>query len=191
LALIGGGLVASIAASNVASIVSAIPGGGRLSIWGASAAVSVLLYLGAYQLLTDTKLPWRVLWPGAIFGGISWWALQTFGSVFIINQQQSAGATYGQFASIIALLVFLFIAAQFSILGAEINVVRARHLWPRSLVKGEFTPADLRAYEYQAASMRQDELYDVRIEPRAPVVPTSSATGGPEPATPAGEPADR
>lgn len=168
LVVIGGGLIGSIVASNVASFVGAIPGAGKVAIWGGTALVSILLYLVGYQLLTDRSLPWRELWPGAIFGGLSWWALQTFGSVYISNQQQAAGETYGQFASIIALFAFLFIAAQLSILGAEISVVKARKLWPRSLVPGNFTEADLRAFEYQAAATRQDESYEVIVRPRPP-----------------------
>lgn len=167
LGLIGGGLVGSIAASNVAAFVDVIPGLGKIAILAGSAMVSILLYLLAFQLLTDTQLPWRDLWPGAIFGGIAWWALQTFGSAYIISQQQSAGETYGQFASIIALLAFLFLAAQFSILGAEISVVKSRRLWPRSFTKGEFTDADLAAFEYLAASTQQDENYVIRVETRS------------------------
>ena len=173
LGLIGGGLIGSIAASNVASLVDVIPGAGKLAIWAGSAFVSVLLYLFAFQLLTDVKLPWRDLWPGAIFGGIAWWALQTFGSAYIISQQQSAGETYGQFAAIIALLAFLFLAAQLSILGAEISVVKARRLWPRSFTKGDFTAADLAAFEYLAASTQQDENYEIVVRPR-----TASASDG-------------
>jgi YihY family inner membrane protein len=166
LGLIGGGLLASIAASNVAAFVDVIPGSGKVAIWAASAFVSILLYLLAFQLLTDRELPWRDLWPGAIFGGLSWWALQTFGSAYIISQQQSAGDTYGPFAAVIALLAFLFLAAQFSILGAEISVVKSRRLWPRSFTKGEFTRADLVAFEHLAASTQQDENYVILVEPR-------------------------
>ena len=165
LALIGGGLVGSIVASNLAAFVDVIPGGGKVAIWAGSAAVSVLLYLLAYQLLTDAKLPWKDLWPGAIFGGLAWWALQTFGSVYIVNQQQSAGETYGQFAAIIALMAFFFLAAQLSILGAEITVVKSRRLWPRSLSDAGFTDADLAVFEYLAASTRQNESYEVDVRP--------------------------
>jgi YihY family inner membrane protein len=167
LGLIGGGLVGSVAASNVAAFVDVIPGLGKIAIWAGSAFVSILLYLLSFQLLTDIKLPWRDLWPGAIFGGIAWWALQTFGSVYIISQQRSAGEAYGDFAAIIALLAFLFLAAQFSILGAEISVVKSRRLWPRSFTKGEFTPADLAVFEYLAGSTQQDENYVIRVEPRS------------------------
>lgn len=167
LGLIGGGLLGSIAASNVATFVDAIPGAGKLAIWAGSASVSILLYLLAFQLLTDAKLPWRELWPGAIFGGVSWWGLQTFGSAYIVSQQQSAGETYGQFAAIIALLAFLFLAAQLSLVGAEISAVKARRLWPRSFTKGEFTEADLAVFGYLAASTQQDESYVIRVD-RAP-----------------------
>ena len=185
LLLIGGGLVGSVAATNVASLVDVIPGGGKIAIWAASAAVSIILYVLSFQLLTDRDLPWKDLWPGAIFGGVSWWALQTFGSAYIVQQQESANEAYGQFAAIIALMAFLFLAAQLSILGAEISVVKSRGLWPRSLVKGEFTAADVAAYEFLAASTQQDEHYVVRVEPVAPVVPVDE---GPEPREPEAEP---
>jgi YihY family inner membrane protein len=165
LGLIGGGLVASVAASNVASLIDVIPGIGKVAIWAAALAVSIALYMLAFQLLTDVKMPWRDIFPGAVFGGVAWWALQTFGSALIIRQQESAGETYGDFATIIALLVFLFLAAQLSILGAEISVVKARRLYPRSIVKGDFTQADIEAFELLAESTRQDEGYKVQLVP--------------------------
>ena len=163
LGLIGGGLAGTVVASNIASLVDVIPGVGSVAIWGGSLAISIGLYVLAFQLLTDVDLPWKDILPGAIFGGTGWWALQTFGSVLIVRQQESAGQAYGDFASIIALLVFLFLAAQISILGAEISVVKARHLWPRSIQKGSLTEADVRAFELLARSTRQDERYDVTL----------------------------
>lgn len=175
LGLIGGALVGSVAVSNLATLIDSIPGAGKAALWAASALVSILLYLLAFQLLTDVEIPWQHLWPGAVFGGLSWWALQTFGSVYIINQQQSAGETYGQFASIIALMAFLFLAAQLSILGAEISAVKARRLWPRSLTKGRFTDADLAVFEHLAESTLQDEAYEISVQVRSPATPTRSS----------------
>ncbi|MCA8943424.1 MAG: YihY/virulence factor BrkB family protein, partial [Planctomycetes bacterium] len=166
LALIGGGLICSVAASSIAGRVDVLPGGSRIAIWAASALISIALYLVAFRLLTDASIPWRDVWPGAIFGGLSWWALRTVGSVFIANQQQSSGEAYGQFASIIALFAFLFLASQLSIVGAEINAVRARRLWPRSLTAGQLTRADLDAFEQLANSTRQDDAYLVVLQRR-------------------------
>jgi YihY family inner membrane protein len=175
LGLIGGALIGSVAVSNLANLVDTIPGAGKAALWMSSAVVSILLYLLAFQLLTETEIPWRALWPGAVFGGLSWWALQTFGSVYIVNQQQSAGDTYGQFASIIALMAFLFLAAQLSILGAEISAVKERRLWPRSLTKGRFTEADLAVFEHLAESTLQDEKYEISVQVRSAPTPTRSS----------------
>lgn len=168
LGVIGGGLLGSIAASNVARVIDVIPGTGRFAIWGASALVSILMYLLAFQLLTDERLEWRHLWPGAIFSGIAWWALQTFGAVYVVRQQEAAGRTYGQYASIIALMAFLYVAAQTSILGAEISAVRAHRLWPRSLTKDNFTAADIDVFERLAGSTRQNLAYEVKVHPARP-----------------------
>lgn len=161
LLLLGGGIVSSIVVSSLATYVDVIPGAGKVAIWAGSAGVSIVLFWLAYQLLTDTDLPWMALLPGAIFGGLCWWALQTFGSQLIARQQESAGEAYGQYAAIIALLFFLYLAALLSILGAVINVVRYRRLWPRSIVKGDFTGADIEAFGLAAAATRQDRQYEV------------------------------
>ena len=42
-------------------------------------------------------------------------------------------STYGEFGLVIALLVWLHLGAQMTLYAAEINVVLARRLWPRSL----------------------------------------------------------
>lgn len=163
--LLGGGIISSIVVSSLATYVDVIPGAGKVAIWAGSAAVSITVFWLAYQLLTDMDIPWMRLLPGAIVGGLCWWALQTFGSPLISRQQQGAGDTYGPFAAIIALLFFLYLAALLSILAAEISVVSYRKLWPRSLVKGDFTDADIAAFELAAASTRQDPQYEVVLRP--------------------------
>jgi uncharacterized BrkB/YihY/UPF0761 family membrane protein len=165
LGLLGGGLVGTVVASNVATLIDVIPGIGKFAIWAGSLGISILLYVLAFQLLTDLPLPWKDIVPGAVFGGTCWWALQTFGSVLIVRQQESAGEAYGEFATIIALLFFLFLAAQLSILGAEISAVKARKLWPRGITKGDFTDADLEAFGLAARSTRLDESYEITLRP--------------------------
>ena len=43
-------------------------------------------------------------------------------------------AVYGGLAVVIGLLSWLYLQAQVTLLAAEVDVVLARHLWPRSLV---------------------------------------------------------
>lgn len=163
--LLGGGIIGSVAVSSLATYVDVIPGAGKAAIWAGSAAVSIGLYWLAYQLLTDLKIPWRTLLPSAIVGGLCWWGIQTFGSPLIARQKSSAGDAYGPFAEIIALLFFLYLAALLSILAAEISVVKSRKLWPRGLVKGDFTDADIEAFVLAAAATRQDRQYEVVLRP--------------------------
>lgn len=163
LTVLGAGIVGSVVASSLATFLSFIPGVGRFGIFFASAAVSVLLYLVAFQVLTDRRIPWRDLGWGAVFGGLSWWALQTFGTPIVARSAENP--TYGDFASIIALMTFFFLAAQFSIIGAELSAVRSRRLYPRSLIKGDLTVNDVRAFELLATSTQFDRSYEVRLMP--------------------------
>lgn len=50
--------------------------------------------------------------------------------------------------------------------AAEVNVVRARHLWPRSISPPPLTPADRRAYVDYALTeeRRPEEEIDVALD---------------------------
>ena len=58
----------------------------------------------------------------------------------------------------LALLVWIALGAQITILCAEINVVRNRRLWPRSLVQPPLTTGDERVYRaiVERARMRPE-----------------------------------
>jgi uncharacterized BrkB/YihY/UPF0761 family membrane protein len=64
---------------------------------------------------------------------------------------------------VLGVLSWLFIVAQVTIVCAEINVVRARRLWPRSLVR-PLTDADRRALSDYAARETRVEDAQVRLE---------------------------
>ena len=67
--------------------------------------------------------------------------LQYLGTWLVGHELRHASQLYGYFGSILGLVSFLFIAAEVTLIAAEINVVKARHLYPRSLTP-PFTPAD-------------------------------------------------
>lgn len=95
---------------------------------------------------------------GAVVAGIGWQALQAAGSYYVTRQLQGASQTYGMFAVVIGLLSWLYLLAQLTLVAAEVNVVQATRLWPRSLA-GELTDADKRAYAAYAEveERRHDE----------------------------------
>ena len=77
----------------------------------------------------------------------------------------------GTFALVLGLVGLIYIAAVMGVIGMEVNVVLARHLYPRSLLtlfldKVDLTPADKRAYTYYVRSQRHkvNEIIDVRFD---------------------------
>jgi membrane protein len=109
--------------------------------------------------------------PGAVLAGVAWTALQFLGSWLVARQLQHSSELYGFFAIVLGLLFWLFLAAQILVYSAEVNVVLARRLWPRSLRtlfvdRGELTEADRRAYAgyVRAQQHKQAEIVDVSFK---------------------------
>ena len=149
------GLVGGIAVSAVVSLLPDIPGAGRLAVVLGTIALNMGLYTVLFKVQTEVKLPWRAHLPGGMLAGFFWWVMQTFGVIYLSRVEESAGPTYGSFASTIVLLTFIFVSAQLIVLSAEVSVVSYRRLWPRALPRCEITEADRRAWQSQAESTRQ------------------------------------
>ncbi len=119
-----------------------------------SVALNIGLYLLAFRVLTVREVHTRCLVPGAIAGGIGWSILQGVGGYFVANQLRNASQVYGYFGSVIGLISWLALGAQLTLYAAELNVVLARRLWPRSIVQPPLTGADK---EHLAAIAKQEE----------------------------------
>lgn len=131
--------------STVASgLVSGGLGGPLAAVGGIalSLAVNILLFLAAFRMLTSAELETRELLPGTLVASVLWAILQSVGGIYVNHVIRHAGKTYGTFATVIGLLSWLYLGAQITIYAAEINVVRARHLWPRSLFHDPPTAGD-------------------------------------------------
>jgi YihY family inner membrane protein len=150
LAVIGLGLVGSTLLAGLAAQLSDLPGVGALGLAVAAILVNVGLFLVSFKVLCDEKLPWSWLWPGAVLAGIISYVLQQVIGVTMVSSKNNS--TYGPFATVIGLLSWFFLLAQATVLCAEINVVRARKLWPRSLPKQPLTDADRTALTGYAAT---------------------------------------
>ena len=165
-----------------------------------SAVISVAIFTGAFQLLTALDLRFRdVVIGGAIAGG-GWTLLQAFGSRYVVHEVNHGSALYGVFGVVLATLAWVYIVALTVMISAEINVVRARRLWPRALLTMfiddvELTDADRTVYQGYACTQRFKgwERIDVSFdeaardaakgdpgatEARAPV-PGEPGSGGP------------
>jgi uncharacterized BrkB/YihY/UPF0761 family membrane protein len=106
-----------------------------------SLALNFALFLAAFRLLTAATVPTRYLWIGVSVASVLWEVLQLVGGYYIGHVLRHTTSTYGIFGFVLALIVWLHLGAQVTLYAAEINVVLARKLWPRSLF-GPAVPAD-------------------------------------------------
>lgn len=125
----GLGLVA-LAGAAFAGFAGGIQVGGLLDVaWRALAlaisfGIDVALFLTAYRLLTPGTGPsLRALRPGAVLAGAGWTLLKFAGAWFASRTVEGATAVYGTFASVIGVLVLMYLAARLFLYGAELNAV--------------------------------------------------------------------
>ena len=73
-------------------------------------------------------------------------------------------STYGVFGLVIALLIWLHLGAQMTLYAAELNVVLARRLWPRSLLGPPTVPADEATLTALAKVEERHDTEQVEVE---------------------------
>jgi len=145
LAVIGGGIVVGTTATSVAAALPGLPWEGRLVGGMVAIAVNIAMLIVFYRVLLRSAVRWSELLPGGVTGGIALWGLQIIGASYVGRVVAGASDVYGTFAVVFGLLVWIALLARVTMLASEINVVRARQFWPRSLAGTASTPGDRRA----------------------------------------------
>ena len=92
------------------------------------------------------------------------WAVHPGVGLGLVHLLAHSNSLYGTFAPVLALLAFIYLMARISILAIEANVVRARHLWPRSLSNEDMTSADLIQLEQLAGKEERVKPEQVQAE---------------------------
>ena len=152
--LVGIAVVATTILSGAGSNASAF--GANVGGWGTAAALVLsMLVNGAvlvvtFRIFRPDKVRRRDVIPGAIVAAVTWQLLQFFGAVFVGNVVKGSGATYGVFALVLGLLAWIFLAAVGVVIGSEVNVVRAKRLYPRALLTPFTDNVDLTAADRRA-----------------------------------------
>lgn len=160
-------------------------GGVGLTIGGIvlSLLLNLILFFAIFRLLTDSSVSTRELRPGIISAAILWTVLQSVGGIYIGHVVKNAGETYGTFATVIGLLVWLYLGARVVVYSAELNTVLTRGLWPRSIVTPP-TAADREVLEALAKTEERSEEQTVEVTfddpPQGPGAP-AGAPDGPHP----------
>jgi len=138
---------------------SGIGTGVRIAAIAVASIVNVAAFLIGFRVLTAREVRLADLLPGAVGAGIAIEVLQTVGTVFLSRELIGASQVYGVFGLVFGLLAWLYLQAAIVVFCAEINAVRARRLWPRSLLTpflndAVLTPADHASYRSYADTER-------------------------------------
>lgn len=95
--------------------------------------------------------------------------LQTAGVAYVNNVVQNAGDTNGVFALVLGLMAWIYVGAIALVLCVEVNAVRAKRLYPRSLLtpftdRVDLTRADQQTYTEQATAQQHKGFESVDVD---------------------------
>jgi YihY family inner membrane protein len=136
------GLIA-IGLAQVATVVlSGIAGAAEITalskvlIVAGALAINIAVVATVFRFLTAAPVTWTMVWPGALFSGVLFTALQLVGTVVVSRMIADAGEIYGTFASMLALMSWFSLHALISLYGAELNAALERRRQQRRNLTG-------------------------------------------------------
>ncbi len=153
-------IVSTVAAGFVTAQTAgavAVLGGVLLAL-----ASNLLLFFAAFRFLSPDEIATRDLLPGVVFAALLWQILQHIGGYYVAHVVRHAQETSGLFAFVLGLLAWLYLGGQVTLIAAEINVVRARRLWPRSFT-APLLDADRRALTSSAETEERVDEENVEV----------------------------
>jgi membrane protein len=125
IAIIGAAQIGGTALSTVASLGDVqLPG--RAGLLTATVALNAVLLAAMYRFLSARAVTWRMVWPGALLGGIGFTALQVAGATIVDRYLRRAEDISGVFATVFALLAWMSLHAIVSLVGIELNAALDR-----------------------------------------------------------------
>ncbi|MCU4187054.1 YihY/virulence factor BrkB family protein [Acidiferrimicrobium sp. IK] len=162
-AAFGVGVVASTYISSLSSIFGWGPVGPVLASVLAF-VVNAGLFFMSFRMLTPSEVKSHDLTRGAIAAGVVWTVLTGVGLGLVEHQLKHSSALYGTLSTVLAILGFMYLAARLTLYCAEYNVVRARHLWPRTILQPPLSSADKQQLIDMARREERVEDETVRVE---------------------------
>ena len=159
--VLGLGIVGTTALTVAGGLLGHSMVAGALGIV-AALVVNTALFLGIFRLLSPKHLTWRDHLAGAVMAGIGWQVLQVVGNLLVQRNLKHTTALYGQFATVLGLISFLSLASQLVMYSVELNVVRYKKLWPRSILQPPLLAADREALDLRATQEKRRPEQRVR-----------------------------
>jgi membrane protein len=173
LLLLGLIVVVTAAASTAAGAAASI-GLGALGARVVSIAVGTILgfgfFLALFRVAASGQVPTRAMVLGAAISAVGWQLLLTIAGVVVAHQLRHAQAVAGLFGAVLGLLAWLALQGTVIVYAIEADVVRARRLWPRSIVQPPLTEADKSYYSaaLRAEAQRPEQQLDIVYTDKQP-----------------------
>jgi membrane protein len=151
----------------------------------AAVAVNTAVFVVGFWICVASNRSLRSLLPGALTAAVIWQLLQLGGTAYVSHVVKNNDDTYGAFALVLGLIGWIFLASVAVVFSAEIDVVRYKRLYPRSLLTPftdavELTGADRRTYTEIAAAQQYKTFETVTVsfadEDRTASRPAASTT---------------
>jgi membrane protein len=162
LLLLGGATIATTILAGLSTAGAELGLLRKIGSLALSTALNMCIFWVGFRVLTAREVSLRQLRDGAVAAGVLYTILQSLGGYYVGHVLQRATNTYGTFALVIGLLSWIYLATLITLLAAEVNVVTARGLWPRSfsaVIEQRPTRADKRALTQRGKveERRQDQ----------------------------------
>jgi membrane protein len=93
----------------------------RVARWPAALVIAMLIYAVVYYAAPNVEIRrWQYITPGAVFGVLAW-ILASAAFFLYVSELSTYSATYGAFATVVILLVWLYLTNLVLVFGAELN----------------------------------------------------------------------
>jgi membrane protein len=121
LVFLGGGLAGDVlGAIGLGDTAAAV---WRIARWPGALLAAMLIYAIVYYAAPNAEIRhWRFITPGAVFGVLMWIVASALFFVYV-SRFSTYGATYGAFATMVILLVWMWLTNLVLLFGAELNYV--------------------------------------------------------------------
>jgi YihY family inner membrane protein len=124
-----------------------------------SAAVNAPLFGLGFRLATAREVPTRSLIRVACITAVVWQGLLTLGGYLVSHELRHAEDLYGVFGLVLGLMAWLHVQSRVTVFALELECVRVRGLWPRTLDGPRLEPGDMRAFTaYAPNRQRRDNM---------------------------------
>ena len=141
------------------------------------------MFLLGFRLATSRQVATRQLVLGAVLSGIAWQVLLTLGGTLAASHLYRSREVTGVFVIVLGLLGWFALQATVTVYVIELDVVRARGLWPRSLTQPPLTDADedyMRA-AVEAETRRPEQRVEVDFDGANAQAPDPAPDPPPDP----------